>query len=279
MIRMGMRSGLVVVSTMLASLVGCAGADGEHGATGASALTNVVAEPSGNHCSAGGQAIQFGLDQNGNGTLDADEVKGTSYACNGTPSRPQIVPIGVGDPRCPFGGIAFSLASEADATEGASQETVACNPGGAQGPQGDTGAQGPQGDAGAQGPKGDAGAQGPKGDTGAQGPAGPQGPAAPELVLGQFLASQIAKGVVVTCASVSTTATIASCSGLKLNGLDVRLSTTEASAICNSITGKGFSMASGTASATSPYLTWNGTKWTLTTSGSATPMQNIHCDR
>src|SRR5205807_2333446 len=34
-------------------------------------------------CAAGGGLVRTGLDSNGNGILDPDEVNGTSYICNG----------------------------------------------------------------------------------------------------------------------------------------------------------------------------------------------------
>ena len=51
---------------------------------GCCTLVNVVAEPAGPNCSAGGQAIQTGLDSNGDGILQPGEVQHTSYVCNGT---------------------------------------------------------------------------------------------------------------------------------------------------------------------------------------------------
>jgi len=51
---------------------------------GCCTLVNVVAEPAGPNCSAGGQAIQTGLDSNGDGLLQPGEVQHTSYVCNGT---------------------------------------------------------------------------------------------------------------------------------------------------------------------------------------------------
>ena len=46
-------------------------------------LVNIVPEPAGHNCSAGGQAIQTGLDTNDDGILEAGEVEApTSYVCN-----------------------------------------------------------------------------------------------------------------------------------------------------------------------------------------------------
>jgi hypothetical protein len=51
--------------------------------TGANALIRLDAEPVGGNCSQGGTAVKSGLDSNGNGTLDSDEVSNTTFVCNG----------------------------------------------------------------------------------------------------------------------------------------------------------------------------------------------------
>jgi hypothetical protein len=261
--RMGIASALLLVSGT-SMLVGCGGS-GTDGANGASALGRVVAEAPGKNCSAGGQAFEFGVDRNGSGMLDADELEGTSYVCNGSAATAEAHPIPAGDPRCPNGGTAFTL-TDSGGTTGTKQEVAVCN-GGPAGAAGATGAQGPQGDAGPQGPQGDAG------------PQGPAGAGAPDLVLGQFLASQVVKGAVLTCTTVSTTATIAACNGMKIDGLDARLAVGEANAVCNAITGKGYATANGLATAAIPYFVWSGTTWALSSAGAASPMQNIQCNR
>ena len=126
---------------------------------------------------------------------------------------------------------------------------------------------------GAIGPQGVPGLPGPPGAPGAQGPSG----AATEPVLGQFLSSQIAKSALLTCAGVSTTATAATCTGAKLNGMEMRLAPTEANMVCNAVTGQGYNTASGLGTA-DPTLRWNGTTWTLS-AGTVSPMQNITCNR
>ena len=61
------------------------GATGESGKNGATSLVSVVDEPKGENCASGGKKIELGLDTNGNGTLDEDEVDpgNTYYVCNG----------------------------------------------------------------------------------------------------------------------------------------------------------------------------------------------------
>ena len=63
---------------------GLKGNDGAQGVPGSSALVSVSREV-GNNCPANidGVRLQIGLDQNGNGTLDSDEVTSTQYVCNG----------------------------------------------------------------------------------------------------------------------------------------------------------------------------------------------------
>jgi len=60
---------------------GCTGADGQDGQDGISTLTNVVAEPAGTNCAAGGVKIESGADVDGNGTLDSTEVDATQFVC------------------------------------------------------------------------------------------------------------------------------------------------------------------------------------------------------
>ena len=44
-------------------------------------LLLTASEPKGSNCPNGGTAISYGLDLNGNGTLDANEINQTKYAC------------------------------------------------------------------------------------------------------------------------------------------------------------------------------------------------------
>jgi hypothetical protein len=135
-------------------------------------------------------------------------------------------------------------------------------PQGPPGPTGPAGPQGPKGDTGPAGPAGPAGPQGPKGDTG---PAGPQGP--PGLSglppVDSFTPTQIVNAAILTCTSTSTTATTTECDGPKLNGLDIRFGIAEANAICNVVTGGGFSFVFTNSLAAVPYFIWNGSNWAL----------------
>ncbi|MCH5596749.1 DUF7151 family protein [Niabella ginsengisoli] len=74
------------ISLILLSVVlfGCSkSGDGTDGADGKISLIDFVNEPAGTNCSAGGYKVLTGIDQNGNGTLDASEIQNTKYLCNG----------------------------------------------------------------------------------------------------------------------------------------------------------------------------------------------------
>jgi len=64
----------------------CNGANGSNGTNGLNGLnsrTSMATEPPGPNCPSGGVKITSGLDTNGNGVLDPEEVTATNYACNG----------------------------------------------------------------------------------------------------------------------------------------------------------------------------------------------------
>jgi len=66
--------------------VGSAGAAGSIGAAGADGLANLVttiAEAPGTNCATGGTLVSYGLDDDASGTLEAAEVDGSTYVCNG----------------------------------------------------------------------------------------------------------------------------------------------------------------------------------------------------
>jgi len=250
MTRFGVCSGLLLLSGIM-TLVGCASDDAS--ASRHQPLSTVEPEAAGEHCSAGGLAVHVGVDADGNGDLEGAEITRTSYVCNGTTStlKPVIEPIPTGDARCPFGGHVLRIERDGMTTD----EVVACN--GADGSQGPEGAQGP------------AGPQGADGAPGAD---------APEPVLGQFVPSQIVKGAVLTCTGTSATSFSVTCTGLKLNGLDIRFGVAEAKVVCDAVTGLGYSSARSPANVASPHLAWNAGGWSLST-GSVSPMESLTCNR
>jgi hypothetical protein len=61
----------------------CNGANGPTGSNGKNALTNVSSEAAGSNCASGGSRIQAGVDLNGNGILESNEVTSNSFICHG----------------------------------------------------------------------------------------------------------------------------------------------------------------------------------------------------
>jgi hypothetical protein len=53
------------------------------GESGKNSLVKISAEGAGTYCAAGGKKIEIGIDTNGNGTLDTEELKDTKYVCDG----------------------------------------------------------------------------------------------------------------------------------------------------------------------------------------------------
>ena len=73
-------------STGATGAQGPQGATGAQGANGLNQAVKTTTEPSGVNCSAGGVKVEFGIDANNNGILDATEINATltKYICNGT---------------------------------------------------------------------------------------------------------------------------------------------------------------------------------------------------
>ncbi|WP_027003666.1 DUF7151 family protein [Hugenholtzia roseola] len=204
-------NGTVWVFINAAGVAGPAGAAGANGTNGLNSLSLTTAEPAGANCTNGGVRIDFGLDANNNGTLEAGEINAalTRYVCNGaagaTGAMGSAGPMGAtgaagangtnglnslslttAEPagaNCANGGvrIQFGLDANNNGTLEAGEINAAltryvCNgangAAGAAGPVGATGAAGPAGPMGATGAMGPAG---PMGATGAMGPAGPMG--------------------------------------------------------------------------------------------------------
>ncbi|MGB0591857.1 MAG: DUF7151 family protein, partial [Myxococcota bacterium] len=59
------------------------GIQGVPGADGVSVLLTTAVEAEGSNCTVGGVKISSGADLNGNGVLDATEIQGVDYVCNG----------------------------------------------------------------------------------------------------------------------------------------------------------------------------------------------------
>ena len=74
-------------------------------------LVAIVPEPPGANCANGGQAIEIGLDTNGNGMLDPNEIQQRSYVCQPSAAPQQlvgIVPVAPGA-SCTYGGDAIEV--------------------------------------------------------------------------------------------------------------------------------------------------------------------------
>jgi hypothetical protein len=132
----------------------------------------------GAQCATGGVKLEYGLDINNNGLLDASEITTslTKYVCNGavgaTGATGPQGPIGLTGPAGPQGPTGLTGATGATGPQGPIGLTGAT---GATGPAGPTGATGPQGPIGLTGPAGPQGPIGLTGATGATGPAGANG--------------------------------------------------------------------------------------------------------
>ena len=192
-------------------LQGPQGIAGTNGANGQNTLVKTTTEPTGANCATGGVKIEYGLDSNSNGILDAVEINATltKYVCNGaTGATGPAGATGTQGPQgvagtngtngangqnslvktttesaganCTTGGVKIEYGLDAngngilDAVEiNATLTKYVCNGAtGATGAQGPAGATGAQGIQGVAGSTGAAGAQGPVGATGPQGPAG-----------------------------------------------------------------------------------------------------------
>lgn len=80
------------------------GDTGDAGPPGAKSLVRTTVEDVGSNCPVGGLRIDSGVDTNGNGTLENDEVTSTAYAC--APGGTKIVFITSTNMTGSFGGLA-----------------------------------------------------------------------------------------------------------------------------------------------------------------------------
>lgn len=75
--------------TGLTGPAGPTGPQGETGTNGKNTIVKTTTEPAGSNCPGGGVKLEYGLDTNSNGTLEADEINAslTKYVCNGDPGE------------------------------------------------------------------------------------------------------------------------------------------------------------------------------------------------
>ncbi|EPR69447.1 DUF7151 family protein [Cyclobacterium qasimii] len=87
-----------------------------NGVDGNSSLTTVINEPSGANCVNGGIKLNSGLDINGNGNLEENEITSTAYVCdgiNGTAGLIKITNENSGD-NCINGGLKIDYGLDSD---------------------------------------------------------------------------------------------------------------------------------------------------------------------
>jgi OmcA/MtrC family decaheme c-type cytochrome len=93
----------------------CEGPAGSSGGDGSNALVTTTTEQAGSNCANGGTKIEVGVDDDGNGVLDAAEVTSTSYVCNG-PGTVSLVATSAEPPgaSCPWGGTKIETGLDVD---------------------------------------------------------------------------------------------------------------------------------------------------------------------
>jgi hypothetical protein len=93
-------------STGATGLTGPQGIAGTNGTNGQNTLVNTTTESAGANCTTGGVKIEYGLDANSNGILDAGEINAalTKYVCNGATGATGLQgPAGVAGAQGPIG--------------------------------------------------------------------------------------------------------------------------------------------------------------------------------
>jgi hypothetical protein len=264
-------------------------------------LAKTTTEAAGVNCSTGGVKVEYGLDANSNGILDAGEINAslTKYVCNGAvgatgatgPQGPQGLTgaTGATGPQGPAGANGTNGTNGIDGKNTLAKTTTEaaganCSTGGVKVEYGlDANSNGIldageinatltkyvcNGAVGATGATGATGPQGPQGLTGATGATGPQGPAGTNGTNGT-------NGIdgKNTLAKTTTEAAGANCStgGVKVEyGLDANsngildageINATLTKYVCNGAVGL---LQPGSAAGNTPY--WNGTEWVLSSS-------------
>ncbi|HEX6997437.1 MAG TPA: YCF48-related protein [Gammaproteobacteria bacterium] len=122
------RLALICAASLL--VTGCSGSDGrdgvdgKDGAPGISTLLNIIAEPAGENCPAGGNRIEAGPDTDADGVLDATEANTIRYVCNGSDGEDgaagqngTLIDIAAepAGPQCTHGGSKITAGADANA--------------------------------------------------------------------------------------------------------------------------------------------------------------------
>ncbi len=94
----------------------CEGEEGPIGPSGLINLLNITIEPVGNNCLNGGFKVEVGIDENSSGSLENEEIRTTSYVCNGVDANSSFTSVNtepVGE-NCPNGGIKIDSGVDAN---------------------------------------------------------------------------------------------------------------------------------------------------------------------
>src|SRR5215510_314652 len=78
----------------------------KQGDVGQSSLLNLIPEPAGPNCAAGGVKVMSGVDANRNNTLEDNEIQNVKYVCNASSDKQVILYF-------PANGVAYSTTSAA----------------------------------------------------------------------------------------------------------------------------------------------------------------------
>lgn len=97
-------------------LVACGGGGGDDTPdTGGASTLTAQSTADITNCPSGGVALDYGIDDNKNGTLDASEIDGTEYICNGTTGLTALVTTSPADiANCPAGGTKIEIGIDAN---------------------------------------------------------------------------------------------------------------------------------------------------------------------
>jgi hypothetical protein len=105
--------------------VGPVGPHGPQGDAGAVSLVTQTPIDPGSTCPFGGIEIDTGVDANGNGALDSNEVDSTAILCAG--AQVQVTQLPVGDLTCSEGGEQIDVGAIVDASFVIEQTAVVCS--------------------------------------------------------------------------------------------------------------------------------------------------------
>jgi len=84
-----MKIKMVLACSVIATVFFCGCT--KQGDVGQSSLLNLISEPPGANCGAGGVKVMSGVDANRNGILEDNEIQNVKYVCNGTADKQVIL--------------------------------------------------------------------------------------------------------------------------------------------------------------------------------------------